>query len=655
MRDLQQTRPTQVDTDAAFPVSGKARNIVTSGDNTGTPWIEDVINDRSFGWQENILKRAGIVPNGNPEDADNSQIAEAIERVSAVKAQGKNLAGSSRYGCTLTSEDDWVVDNSGAYWQWGGSFPKNVAAGEIPSVGNGFVVVINGSHNNLSDRNAVGSHDVIYTRNFNSVSDLILGYDSAGEVVDFSQNIGLKVSTGAGKWKILPSSSSRGIPVNGAKAIPTNGLWLDDFGADPNNVNFSDDALLQAHSTAVTLGGAKLRQGEGRYKFQNNFIMSGNGFHWQGSGQQSTWNDYYGTGTFISGNGFRCSISGMRIQDQGKQADTCIDESYMKECHFEDLEITTPFDDETGWLQVAINAVGTASDGNFTNDYQRVRVVGASGWGMILGQNSNAVTSHKLGFARCGLGSLRIDKSNGCKLDIQTEGSVSGKEVYIGDGAQISGLKLDIYCELKSGVSAGRALLVEGTAKVEGLKANINYCWGAVGGGYLGPDYGVEFNTSGGGYCFGSVDLGLVHGVQVAAVAANNSTDRVLVRGVRALSDFATGTSLPILDNKTSGASTSESLTIQGVTGNQSVLLPRHAVQPPRISQGSVWFSDNAETPFISIDGVGRNRLSVLRVGTTAQRPTSGLTAGIDYFDTTLGVPVWYNGSAWVDATGVTA
>lgn len=38
--------------------------------------------------------------------------------------------------------------------------------------------------------------------------------------------------------------------------------------------------------------------------------------------------------------------------------------------------------------------------------------------------------------------------------------------------------------------------------------------------------------------------------------------------------------------------------------------------------------------------------------GTTSQRPTSGLFIGGYYFDTTLGWPVWWNGTTWVNATG---
>ena len=38
--------------------------------------------------------------------------------------------------------------------------------------------------------------------------------------------------------------------------------------------------------------------------------------------------------------------------------------------------------------------------------------------------------------------------------------------------------------------------------------------------------------------------------------------------------------------------------------------------------------------------------------GTTAARPVVNLQIGQFYFDTTLGFPVWYNGTDWVDATG---
>lgn len=41
--------------------------------------------------------------------------------------------------------------------------------------------------------------------------------------------------------------------------------------------------------------------------------------------------------------------------------------------------------------------------------------------------------------------------------------------------------------------------------------------------------------------------------------------------------------------------------------------------------------------------------------GTTASRPTEPLWIGRFYFDTTLGIPIWYDGNigtGWCDATG---
>jgi hypothetical protein len=40
--------------------------------------------------------------------------------------------------------------------------------------------------------------------------------------------------------------------------------------------------------------------------------------------------------------------------------------------------------------------------------------------------------------------------------------------------------------------------------------------------------------------------------------------------------------------------------------------------------------------------------------GTTALRPTLNLQIGQFYFDTTLGYPIWYNGTVWKNASGTT-
>jgi hypothetical protein len=44
--------------------------------------------------------------------------------------------------------------------------------------------------------------------------------------------------------------------------------------------------------------------------------------------------------------------------------------------------------------------------------------------------------------------------------------------------------------------------------------------------------------------------------------------------------------------------------------------------------------------------------ISTPQNGTTANRPTLNLQIGQFYFDTTLGYPIWYDGTDWVDSSG---
>jgi len=46
--------------------------------------------------------------------------------------------------------------------------------------------------------------------------------------------------------------------------------------------------------------------------------------------------------------------------------------------------------------------------------------------------------------------------------------------------------------------------------------------------------------------------------------------------------------------------------------------------------------------------------ISTPQNGTTANRPTQNLQIGQFYFDTTLGYPIWYNGTVWKNASGTT-
>ena len=54
---------------------------------------------------------------------------------------------------------------------------------------------------------------------------------------------------------------------------------------------------------------------------------------------------------------------------------------------------------------------------------------------------------------------------------------------------------------------------------------------------------------------------------------------------------------------------------------------------------------------FNQIDNFTQN-VTVPPSGTTANRPTERLQVGDYYFDTTIGRPIWYNGTNWINAAG---
>jgi hypothetical protein len=46
--------------------------------------------------------------------------------------------------------------------------------------------------------------------------------------------------------------------------------------------------------------------------------------------------------------------------------------------------------------------------------------------------------------------------------------------------------------------------------------------------------------------------------------------------------------------------------------------------------------------------------ISTPQNGTTANRPTLNLQIGQFYYDTTLGIPIYWNGTAWKNSSGTT-
>ena len=56
---------------------GKARNVTLPGDRTGTPWDQALVNDL-IGFQQAAMKAANMVPSGVPDNANLSQVLNAL-------------------------------------------------------------------------------------------------------------------------------------------------------------------------------------------------------------------------------------------------------------------------------------------------------------------------------------------------------------------------------------------------------------------------------------------------------------------------------------------------------------------------------------------------------------------------------------------------
>ena len=67
------------------------------------------------------------------------------------------------------------------------------------------------------------------------------------------------------------------------------------------------------------------------------------------------------------------------------------------------------------------------------------------------------------------------------------------------------------------------------------------------------------------------------------------------------------------------------------------------------------FIASNCDYAKVTGTGTATTQMPKCTVGTTANRPTTGLVAGFSqHIDTTLGKPIWWNGSVWKDATNTT-
>ena len=131
--------PGKVDAASAAYPYGTARDVVTSGDGTGTPWDAELIGDM-WGLFQGLLSRAGINPSGVGDTVTVSQYIEALNKICG-RATATTLdiiaAGSdfTRTGVLTTSGYAAAGDGGGCVWVGTG----NVGTPSTTDFSNGLI------------------------------------------------------------------------------------------------------------------------------------------------------------------------------------------------------------------------------------------------------------------------------------------------------------------------------------------------------------------------------------------------------------------------------------------------------------------------------------------------------------------------------------
>ena len=89
---------------------GKARNITTPGDGTGTPWEQDLLND-IFGFQQALLDDASEVPSGVPEKVGASQYLKTLFKRSGLVREDYTDLRATKSNELSNKTQCFVTDN----------------------------------------------------------------------------------------------------------------------------------------------------------------------------------------------------------------------------------------------------------------------------------------------------------------------------------------------------------------------------------------------------------------------------------------------------------------------------------------------------------------------------------------------------------------
>ncbi len=78
-------------------------------------------------------------------------------------------------------------------------------------------------------------------------------------------------------------------------------------------------------------------------------------------------------------------------------------------------------------------------------------------------------------------------------------------------------------------------------------------------------------------------------------------------------------------------------------------------IRPTAMNPAIEVLSSESASPLATIRDVEyalNANINTVWVGTTAKRPPLKGASNTAYFDTTIGVPIWFNGTIWIDAAG---
>lgn len=112
--------------DAEYPY-GKARNIVSAGDGTGTPWKANLVND-IWGFLQGLLVQGGVTPSGNPDTAIESDYVDAIKNIITKKVKMISDFGdvegdaSEAFINACASGEKVIIDGNGKIYNIQGTF-----------------------------------------------------------------------------------------------------------------------------------------------------------------------------------------------------------------------------------------------------------------------------------------------------------------------------------------------------------------------------------------------------------------------------------------------------------------------------------------------------------------------------------------------------